>query len=64
MKNLDTTTHNIKEARKAAYELFSFIEGNNIRQRRIQFFKNLLKSFFYSILLLFLIISIAKIISN
>ena len=60
-ENLDTTRYNIKEARKAAHELFSLIEENNIREKRLRFFKKLLKSIFYSALLLFAIILIAKI---
>jgi hypothetical protein len=60
-ENLDTTRYNIKEARKAAHELFSLIEGNNIREKRLRFLKNLLKSFCYSALLLFAMILIAKI---
>ena len=63
-KNLDTTRYNIKEARKAAHELFSLIEGKNIREKRLRFLKNLLKYFCYSALLLLVMILIANMLSK
>lgn len=59
-ENLDITRHNMREARKAAHELFSLIEGNDIREKRLRFLKKLLKSFCYSALLLISMILIAK----
>jgi hypothetical protein len=60
----DENLKNIQAARKAAYQVFLLVEEEEQRKKKWLFWKNLLKSFIYSILLLACMLIIAKLTNN
>jgi hypothetical protein len=56
--------HYIQNARKEAYKIFTEMDEEAARKRKLQYWKNLGKSFLYSCLFLGVMILIAKLVVN
>lgn len=56
--------HYIQDARKEAYKIFSEMDAETARKRRLQYWKNIGRSFLYACLLLGVIILIARLVVN
>ncbi len=59
MQSDENLTH-IREARKAAYDIFLAIEEEEKNRKSLYFWKNMIKFFFYSVILLVCIIGISN----